>query len=344
MEIGNQIKALRLRKGITQDAMATHFGITPQAVSKWERGVATPDIGLLPELSAYFGVTIDELFALSDQTKMDRIQNLVWDVRNISQDDYLQSKTFLLEKAAREPGNGEPHALLADLENHVAQYHRDLAAKYAQEALRRDHTIKDAHSELTAAMCQSCGDWCASNHFALIEYYKEFVKDHPDYAPGYLWLLSPLIADGRYEEAEFYCNRLAEIDPTYRPHLFRCHNLVAQGRWEDARQLLQTIEERFSGCWIMYLGIGDCFARMGQYDDAKHYYRQYLIHQNPPRYTDSLTSIAQLCEIEGDYEGAIAAIKEEIALLAGDWGTVTGETVDQHTRNIARLQKRMENR
>ena len=54
MEIGNQIKAMRLRRGITQEQMANHFGVTPQAVSKWERGVATPDISLLPDLSAYF--------------------------------------------------------------------------------------------------------------------------------------------------------------------------------------------------------------------------------------------------------------------------------------------------
>ena len=81
MEIGNQIRQLRLRRGITQEAMAQHFGITPQAVSKWERGAGTPDIAMLPDISAYFGVTIDELFALSDDTRMERIQNMIWDVR-----------------------------------------------------------------------------------------------------------------------------------------------------------------------------------------------------------------------------------------------------------------------
>lgn len=77
MEIGNQIKSLRQRRGITQEAMAQHFGITPQAISKWERGVATPDISLLPDISAYFGVSIDELFALSDDKRMERIQNML---------------------------------------------------------------------------------------------------------------------------------------------------------------------------------------------------------------------------------------------------------------------------
>ena len=81
MEIGNKIKELRLRRGITQEVMAQHFGVTSQAVSKWERGVATPDISMLPAISAYFGVTIDELFSLSDDTRMERIQNMIWDVR-----------------------------------------------------------------------------------------------------------------------------------------------------------------------------------------------------------------------------------------------------------------------
>ena len=40
MEIGNQIKQLRLRRGITQEEMANHFGLTAQAISKWERGVS----------------------------------------------------------------------------------------------------------------------------------------------------------------------------------------------------------------------------------------------------------------------------------------------------------------
>ena len=81
MEIGNQIKSLRLSRGITQENMAQHLGITAQAVSKWERGVAAPDIEMLPSISAYFGVSIDELFALSDETRMERIQNMLWDVR-----------------------------------------------------------------------------------------------------------------------------------------------------------------------------------------------------------------------------------------------------------------------
>lgn len=340
MEIGNQIRQLRLRRGITQEAMANHFGITPQAVSKWERGVATPDIAMLPDISAYFGVTIDELFALSDDTRMERIQNMLWDVRNLDPADVESTREFLLEKAKREPENGRPHAMLAEMENHIAKCHRDQAAEYAKEALRRDHSIKDAHSNLTEAMGGTCADWCARNHYALIEYYKEFVAKHPDYVSGYLWLMDQLLDDGRLEEAEHYCALAEKVDKSFRMPLYRGLIALQKGNREEAFAIFADMEQRFPEEWMIYLAIGDVMVKTGHYEQAKVYYRKYTAFQKPPRYTDSLTSIAQLCEIQGDYAGAIEAHREEIALLASDWDTTTGETVDQHYREIARLEKK----
>lgn len=62
MKIGENIRALRLQKGLTQEQVAQQLGVTYQAVSKWENGTNTPDIALLPEIAALFGVTIDALF------------------------------------------------------------------------------------------------------------------------------------------------------------------------------------------------------------------------------------------------------------------------------------------
>lgn len=341
MEIGNQIKQLRLRRGITQEAMAQHFGITPQAISKWERGVATPDIAMLPDISAYFGVTIDELFAVSDDTRLERIQNMLWDIRFLDPADVESAKKFLLKKSEQEPQNGKPHTLLAEMENHIAQCHRDQAAEYAKEALKRDHTSVEALSNLTEAMGGTCGDWCATNHYALIEYYKEFVAQHPDFANGYLWLMDQLIDDGRMDEAKYYCDLMSQTDNTYRVPLYRAKIALRRGEKEAAINLLEDLEHRYPEEWIIYLGIGDIFVEIGEYDKAKLYYRKYLQTQKRPRYTDSLSSIAQLCEIEGDYACAIEAHREEIALLASDWNTTAGETVDQHYREIERLQKKL---
>ena len=96
--LGKRIAANRKQMNMTQDQLAEQLGVTAQAVSKWERDAATPDIQLLPALSAYFGVTIDELFALSDETRMERIQNMLWDERVLNPATVETERVFLLEK------------------------------------------------------------------------------------------------------------------------------------------------------------------------------------------------------------------------------------------------------
>ena len=344
MELGNQIRTLRLRRGITQEAMAQHFGITPQAVSKWERGVATPDISLLPDLSAYFGVTIDELFSVSDDTRMERIQNMLWDVPYLSAMDVEAAREFLLRKANREPDNGDPHSLLAQMENHIARSHRDLAAEYAMEALRRNHKLKSAHSELTEAMGGICGDWITCNHHALIEFYKDFVTRHPDYVSGYIWLCDQLIASNRLEEAVAYIEKMSHYDASFRTPFYRGMILLAAGERSDAMAVFEKMMEDYGEDWCTWMSMGDVYARTGEFEKAKECYRKYLELQSPPRYTDGLTAIAHICESQGDYAGAIEAVHQELELLRTDWQTTTGETVDQHFRTISRLEAKLKSR
>jgi len=61
VKIGEIIKELRGRKGISQEMLADVCGVSMQAVSKWENGQCYPDITFLPVLSKYFQVTLDYL-------------------------------------------------------------------------------------------------------------------------------------------------------------------------------------------------------------------------------------------------------------------------------------------
>ena len=61
MTIGKRIALLRKEKGLTQEELANHMGVSPQAVSKWENDQTCPDISALPKLARLFGVTVDEL-------------------------------------------------------------------------------------------------------------------------------------------------------------------------------------------------------------------------------------------------------------------------------------------
>jgi len=59
--IGKRIHDLRTKAGMTQTQLAETLSVTFQAVSKWEKGKAMPDIDSLPMLSDIFGVSIDYL-------------------------------------------------------------------------------------------------------------------------------------------------------------------------------------------------------------------------------------------------------------------------------------------
>lgn len=52
--IGTNIRQLRQKAGISQEALAGVLGISVQAVSKWENEQSYPDIGFLPQIAAYF--------------------------------------------------------------------------------------------------------------------------------------------------------------------------------------------------------------------------------------------------------------------------------------------------
>ena len=42
--IGDKISEYRQNKGLTQEELAGKIGVTPQALSKWERGQSLPDV------------------------------------------------------------------------------------------------------------------------------------------------------------------------------------------------------------------------------------------------------------------------------------------------------------
>ena len=64
--IGERIKYHRKRLGMTQEQLAERIGVSAQAVSKWENNLSCPDISILPELAALFGITVDELLGKNE--------------------------------------------------------------------------------------------------------------------------------------------------------------------------------------------------------------------------------------------------------------------------------------
>ena len=59
--IGEKIKSLRISKGLTQEELSEQLYVTPQAISKWERGLGYPDISQIVPIAKIFGVSTDDL-------------------------------------------------------------------------------------------------------------------------------------------------------------------------------------------------------------------------------------------------------------------------------------------
>lgn len=73
INIGENLRRLRLAKGETQEQLSEVFGVSPQAISRWENDSAYPDITMLPGIAMYFGVSTDELIGMDHIRKEEKL-------------------------------------------------------------------------------------------------------------------------------------------------------------------------------------------------------------------------------------------------------------------------------
>lgn len=59
--IADTIRSMRKQHGMMQEQLAEALGVSVAAVSKWERGTATPELGYIVEMAELFGVSVDAL-------------------------------------------------------------------------------------------------------------------------------------------------------------------------------------------------------------------------------------------------------------------------------------------
>ena len=74
---GDVIRALREKKGMTQEALAQRLFVSAKAVSKWETGKGYPDISLLEPLAAALYISVIELLNGQSVTNRNRAANML---------------------------------------------------------------------------------------------------------------------------------------------------------------------------------------------------------------------------------------------------------------------------
>lgn len=102
MDIGLKIKKLRKELGITQEQLAEHLNISPQAVSKWENGTAMPDITLIPSLVAVFEISADVLLGIEIADTNEREKAYEEEYRALCKNGDVWGRCALMRKALAE--------------------------------------------------------------------------------------------------------------------------------------------------------------------------------------------------------------------------------------------------
>lgn len=339
LEIGKCIRNLRVQKGITQEDLANYLGVSYQAVSKWETEANIPDITLLPRLSIFFGVTIDDFFKISENNHFERINNMLLNDRTISDENFAYAQKFLQQVLLEDEKNVEALCLLSRIYNYRAKSDHELAEKYAKQGLCYEPFKRDLHVSLIEASNGVTGDGYIDNHREIIEFYSQFVEKYPKYFLGYKILMKQLLADKQFEDVELLIKEARKIEDNYVFYIYEGDIQLGRGNIEAAIKIWNHTVEKFGDIWQTYCHRADRFVELGLIDEAIKDYKYCFEMQEKPRFMDGLLSVAPLYEKKGDYSKAIETWKRYIVVLQEDYQITEGEQINAPNREIERLNK-----
>ena len=206
MELGHRILSRRRALGLTQEQVAERLGVTPQAVYKWEKEIACPDVSLLIPLARLLETDLNNLFDFHASPTQEQIAQLVNDISDIAtQEGGVETAFERVRAALREyPSSAQLHLSLAAVLEGV------LNLCGADEPERR-RELDDMYRFATAS-----GD--------------ERIR-----ATAQSILVMRLIKSGALNEAETMIDAMPEAPPVKWP--YQVQLLRARGQLDDAAAL-----------------------------------------------------------------------------------------------------------
>ena len=342
MELGKKIKQLRFRAGMTQEQLAERLGIGPQSVSKWENSVAMPDITTLPLIAEIFGVRIDDLFDLTNEQRLNRIENRMDAEEELPADIFREFEDFLQAEMKDEANKKRATNLIAYLYWHRMNSYASKASRYAKEAVKLAPNEKESQWILQKAAGHAVWDWNMKNHASAVEFYRGIVKENPESVLSYCCLLDNLLADRRADEAEAALKKLCALKDAnpVMTEIYRAHIALARFDEPAADAIVENLLAEHPDDSAVLFEAAQYYAEKCSYDKAiECYERSFEKEQRRPRFQDELMGIAEICEIRGDFRRAAETYDRIIDLLENEWGLTeeTDSSVSEAKRQKARL-------
>ncbi len=347
MDIGNKIKQLRLKAGLTQEQLGAALGISAQSISKWETCITMPDISLLPLLSSELGVSIDEIFDLTADQKLQRIERSLDIEDEFSDGVFNEYESFLKNQIDEYGDKRKILSLIARLYHHRMESDSRKVSKYARQAILIAPDIKDCQWLLQKSEGAVAWDWNCSNHTDIIDFYKKIIENDtiaPETPLPYYEIIDNLIADHRTKEAEKYLE-ICQTLPAHKPFLipvYKAYIALAEYDVKKADDIMEVALHDFEYNSGFLFEKAQYHARKCEYEKAIVYYERSWEAENDqkPRFTDALQGIATIYEILGNHEKAFETYDRLIACLKSEWGCNDEDAaVVEVERQIKKLQR-----
>lgn len=334
MNLGNKIKSLRLKAGLTQEMLANAFGVSYQTISKWENNICAPDIEMLPRISIYFGTSIDELFDLTADEKFHRIEKMLDLEHELPNKTFEEAVEFLHQQLEITADKAKIFNFLAHVYHHRMVSDSLKVSVYAKKALTLNPRFKNCQWLLQKAEGATARDWNVKNHSAIIDFYKELVKDNPGELYNYLELMDNLLADNRIEETAKYLGlyKAQENSEEYRSLYYEWKIAYSGNDQELMKQTINTLEEKHGDKGSAMFLLANIYAEIPDYDKAIFYFgKSFDLDKEQgkePLYTDALEAMALIYQIKGQYDEAIKCYDKILEVLEESFGFTEGEPVN----------------
>ena len=285
MTINDNIRALRLKKRLSQEKLGELLGVSGQAVSKWEQGITSPDISLVPVIAECFGVTIDSLFEGTHARKYP---------------GYRCERGELLARYTSEEGTEEDF--------------RQAEAVFREVILNGKANTDDYLSYGILHRVRASRD-----HEIALYYYRRAIEvgnDHrdPEWMAAHQSITNLLVSTGRVEEAVQEQRRWREEEPECAwARVSYSYALERAGRLNEAWEEMEEALKLDADDGNVQTRAGDLCALLGRYEEAVvHWDKAYEVM---PTSISCLFSKAEMFASIGETDKAITQFEEILTWL-----------------------------
>jgi tetratricopeptide (TPR) repeat protein len=282
---------------------------------------------------------------MDHKKRLAEIKEIIWGnwSSNVIDDNFflnIESELQDIHTAAKE---NDCLWLISELHHLRSVQSKKKAAHYALKALERDYDHKGAHQNLEYGNNVRFSSFDHANHNEIIEFYFQFINNHPDCLIAHRILLQCLMDNYRFEEAVSIID-IARARFHTKPFLWDLYYgeiLFKSGKQADAQELWEQACAGNQDDYLCFLMVADYYANFHFYDNAVTKFTHAFELQKPPRKIDSLIGIYKIYEIQKEYGNALASIDTIIEVFKTDYNTENGpdieELVDEKTRIMGKM-------